>query len=68
MGGDIRYHDLVEEEHEEAEAHSSYTDELTKRAIALGADPAGEPLDLTMRRWHMLDQDSGDLPESLKTL
>ncbi len=67
--GDIRYHHLIEEEeHEEGEEHPPYTDELIKRAITLGLNPAGEPLDLTMPRWHMSDQDLDDLLEFLKTL
>ena len=69
--GDIRYSHLTEEEHEEhegGEEHPPYTDELIKRAITLGLDPAGEPLDLTMPRWQMSDQDLDDLIEFLKTL
>jgi len=67
--GDIRYHHLIEEEeHEEGEEHPPYTDELIKRAITLGLNPAGEPLDLTMPRWHMSDQDLDDLLKFLKTL
>jgi cytochrome c oxidase subunit 2 len=67
--GDIRYHHLLEEEeHEEGEEHPPYTDELIKRAITMGLNPAGEPLDLTMPRWHMSDQDLDDLLEFLKTL
>ncbi|HUV74627.1 MAG TPA: cytochrome c [Anaerolineae bacterium] len=66
--GDIRYHHLTEEEHEEGEEHPPYTDELIKRAITLGLDPAGEPLDLTMPRWRMSDQDLDDLIEFLKML
>jgi cytochrome c oxidase subunit 2 len=65
---DIRYHHLIEEEHEEGKEHPPYTDELIKRAITLGIDPAGEPLDLTMPRWRMSDQDLEDLLEFLKTL
>lgn len=65
---DIRYHHLIEEEHEEGEEHPPYTDESIKRAITLGIDPAGEPLDLTMPRWHMSDQDVEDLIEFLKML
>ncbi len=68
--GDIRYHQLIEEEHEEeGEAeHPPYTDELIKRAITLGVNPAGEPLDRTMPRWRMSDQDLDDLLGFLKTL
>ena len=66
--GDIRYHHLLEEEHEEGEEHPPFTDELIKRAIALGLDPAGEPLDQTMPRWRMSDQDLDDLLEFLRTL
>jgi len=66
--GDIRYSHLTEEEHEEGEEHPPYTDELIKRAITLGLNPAGEPLDLTMPRWRMSDQDLDDLVQYLKTL
>ena len=66
--GDIRYHHLVEEEHEEGEEHPPFTDELIKQAITLGIDTAGEPLDQTMPRWRMSDQDLEDLLEFLKTL
>lgn len=66
--GDIRYSHLTEEEHEEGEEHPPYTDELIRRAITLGLNPAGEPLDLTMPRWRMSDQDLDDLIEYLKTL
>lgn len=66
--GDIRYHHLLEEEHEEEEEHPPYTDELIKRAITLGINPAGEPLDPTMPRWRMSDDDLDDLLAFLKTL
>ena len=66
--GDIRYSHLTEEEHEEGGEHPPYTDELIKRAITLGLNPAGEPLDPTMPRWRMSDQDLNDLIEYLKTL
>jgi cytochrome c oxidase subunit 2 len=66
--GDIRYSHLTEEEHEEGEEHPPYTDELIKRAITQGLNPAGEPLDPTMPRWHMSDQDLNDLIQFLKTL
>jgi hypothetical protein len=64
--GDIRYHHLIEEEHEEE--HPPYTDELIKRAITEGLNPAGEPLDRTMPRWRMSEEDLDDLVEFLKTL
>jgi len=68
--GDIRYHHLIEEEHEEEgeEEHPPYTDELIKRAVTLGLNPAGEPLDQTMPRWRMSDGDLDDLIEFLRTL
>ena len=66
--GDIRYTHLIEEENEEGEEHPPYTDELIKRAITLGLNPAGEPLDPTMPRWRMSDQDLDDLIQYLKTL
>jgi mono/diheme cytochrome c family protein len=66
--GDIRYGHLIEEEDEEGEEHPPYTDELIKRAITLGLNPAGEPLDPTMPRWRMSDQDLDDVIQYLKTL
>jgi cytochrome c oxidase subunit 2 len=66
--GDIRYSHLTEEEHEEGEEHPPYTDELIKRAITLGLNPAGDPLDPTMPRWRMSDRDLNDLIEFLKML
>lgn len=66
--GDIRYSHLTEEEHEEGEEHPPYTDELIKRAITLGLNPAGEPLDLAMPRWRMSEGDLDDLILFLKTL
>ncbi len=68
MPSDIRYHHLLEEEHEEGEEHPPYTDELIKRALTHGLNPAGEPLDLTMPRWRMSERDVDDLLEFLKTL
>ena len=65
---DIRYHHLIEEEHEGDEEHPPYTDELIRRAITEGLDPAGEPLDPTMPRWQMSEGDLNDLLEFLKTL
>jgi cytochrome c oxidase subunit 2 len=66
--GDIRFYHLTEEEHEEGEEHPPYTEELIKRAITQGLNPAGEPLDLTMPRWHMSEADLDDLIMFLKTL
>lgn len=68
---DIRYHHLVEEEHEEehdeGEEHPPYTDETIKRAITEGVEPDGEPMDLAMPRWQMSERDLDDLLEFLKT-
>lgn len=67
---DIRYKTLISEEmaHEGEETHPSYTDETIKRAITEGVEPDGEPMDLTMPRWQMSEQDLDDLLEFLKTL
>lgn len=65
---DIRYEHLTEEEHEEGEVHPPYNDELIKRAITERLNPAGEPLDLTMPRWQMSEEDLNDLLDFLKTL
>jgi len=71
---DIRYSALTEAENHghdkerEEEAHPPYTETLIKRAIAEGLNPAGKPLDWTMPRWEMRDQDLNDLITYLKTL
>ncbi len=65
---DIRYHHLIEEEHEAGEAHPPCTDETIKRAITEGVNPAGESLDLTMPRWQIPQEDLNDLLEFLKAL
>ncbi|HIE27446.1 TPA: c-type cytochrome [Candidatus Poribacteria bacterium] len=63
---------LGEHEHgggeEAGEEHEPYTDELIKQAIAKGLDASGEPLDLTMPRWQMNDEDLNNLIDYLKTL
>lgn len=68
---DIRYAALTEEEahaKSKEEAHPPYSDELIKRAITQGVDPAGKSLDWTMPRWQMSEQDLNDLIAYLKTL
>ena len=63
---DIRYKALTEG-HEEGE-HPPYTDELIRRAVREGLNPAGEVLDPTMPRWSISDEDLDDLIEYLKVL
>jgi len=68
---DIRYKALTGEEHHkegEKEEHLPYTDELIRRAITKGLDPAGKPLDRTMPRWDMKKEDLDDVIKHLKTL
>lgn len=66
---DIRYKTLTTEAHgEEGEEHPSYTDELIRRAITQGLDPAGEPLEFPMPRWRMSESDLEDLLDYLKSL
>jgi cytochrome c oxidase subunit 2 len=71
---DIRYTALTSSEHqEEGEKkeemdHPPYTDATIRRAITQGVDPAGKPLDWTMPRWQMSDQDLNDVIAYLKTL
>ncbi len=48
--------------------HSPYTEETLKRAITQGLDPAGNPLEYPMPRWHMSEQDLNDLVSLIKTL
>lgn len=71
---DIRYETLTSpHHHEEGKTkeemdHPPYTDSLIKRAITQGVDPGDQPLDWTMPRWQMTDQDQNDLLAYLKTL
>lgn len=68
---DIRYEALTKGEPGAGKAeteHPPYTDALIKRAVTQGLDPAGKPLDWTMPRWQMSDQDLNDVIAYLKTL
>ncbi|MBL7049037.1 MAG: cytochrome c [Nitrospira sp.] len=68
---DIRYKNLMYKEHHHggvADSHKRYTDELIKRAITGGLNPAGKPLDHNMPRFLMNDKDLEDLIKYLKTL
>ena len=67
---DISYARLTEEKHQEQgdAEHAPYTDALIKRALIEGVDPAGHPLDWTMPRWRLSDEDFEDLLAYLKSL
>jgi len=67
---DIRYKTLTAEEHgeEDEHGHEPWSGETIKRAITLGVEPDGEPLDWPMPRWSMSDEDLNDLLEFLKRL
>jgi cytochrome c oxidase subunit 2 len=68
---DIRYEALTTEAQDQGQGkmtHPPYTDALIRRAITKGIDPAGQPLDWTMPRWQMGQEDLDDLLASLKTL
>ncbi len=68
---DIRYDGLtgkVLEPGGEKTEHPPYTDATIKRAITQGVDPTGKPLDWTMPRWQMPEQDLNDVMAYLKTL
>jgi mono/diheme cytochrome c family protein len=55
--------------HEKAEGHgghASYDAEGLRRAISRGIDPTGAPLDATMPRWSMSDEDWSDLVAYLR--
>src|SRR3990172_4830349 len=67
---DIRYAALTAKNgHDKGEeAHPRYGDTLIARAITQGIDPAGKPLDWTMPRWQMTEEDLNDLIAYLKTL
>jgi len=71
---DIRYATLTAaDEHEKGEKtdemdHPPFTDATIKRAVTQGVDPANKPLDWTMPRWQMADEDWIDVLAYLKTL
>lgn len=67
---DIRYSTLTEEDGNDGhgDEHPPYTDELLKRAVTDGVNPAGERLEAPMPRWDMSEEDLEDLIEYLKTL
>ena len=75
---DITYKALTEEEEgsldtardkeEGEEKHPPYDDKLIKQAVTQGLNPAGEPLDWTMPRWNMSDEDFEDVLNFLKEL
>jgi hypothetical protein len=72
---DITWDRLIQEEHheevpgeEEHGEHPPYSEEILRRAITRGVDPAGEPLDDEMPRWRMSEPDLDDLVEFIKTL
>jgi mono/diheme cytochrome c family protein len=71
---DIRYPTLTAAEpakageKKEAMDHPPYTDTTIKQAVTQGIDPANKPLDWTMPRWQLTDEDWADLLAYLKTL
>ena len=60
----ISFKALIEEEEEDP----PWNEKLIKRAITDGIDPAGKPLDSTMPRWGMSDEDLNEIIKFLKTL
>ncbi len=54
--------------HPDGRRHPAYTARLLKRAVSLGLDPAGNPLDATMPRYRMSLQDMEDLVAYLQQL
>lgn len=54
--------------HPDGRKHPSYDARLLKRAVSLGLDPAGNPLDATMPRYRMSLQDMEDLVAYLQQL
>jgi cytochrome c oxidase subunit II len=71
---DIRYQTLTATEppkageKPEAMDHPPFTDATIKRAVIQGVDPANKPVDWTMPRWQLTDEDWTDLLAYLKTL
>ncbi|HSB78809.1 MAG TPA: periplasmic heavy metal sensor [Candidatus Methylomirabilis sp.] len=52
----------------EEQEHPPFTDATIGRAITQGLDESGQPLDWTMPRWQMAEQDLNDVITYLKTL
>jgi cytochrome c oxidase subunit 2 len=48
--------------------HPPYPVETLKRAITQGLDPGGNPLEYTMPRWQMSEQDLNDPVSFIKIL
>jgi cytochrome c oxidase subunit II len=67
---DIRYATLTAAvAHEKGEmGHPPFTDATIQRAVTQGVDPANKPVDWTMPRWQLADEDWTDLLAYLKTL
>ena len=71
---DIRYATLTAAEaHEKSEKqdameHPPFTDATIQRAVTQGVDAANKPVDWTMPRWQLADEDWTDLLAYLKTL
>ena len=59
----ITYKSLTEEEE-----HPPFNETRIKRAITEGIDPAGKPLDITMPRWQMSEEDLNEIIDFLKKL
>lgn len=54
--------------HPSGRRHPPYDERLLKRAIAMGLDPAGNPLHVAMPRFRMSHQDMADLVAYMKKL
>ncbi len=54
--------------HPGGRTHPAYDERLLKRAVAMGIDPAGNPLHVAMPRFRMSLQDMADLTAYLKRL
>jgi mono/diheme cytochrome c family protein len=71
---DIRYATLTAAEaHEKSEKqdameHPPFTDATIQRAVTQGVDAANKPVEWTMPRWQLADEDWTDLLAYLKTL
>jgi len=71
---DIRYTTLTaaeprnEGKKKEEMDHPPFTDATIKQTITQGVDPANKPVDWTMPRWQLADEDWTDLLAYVKTL
>lgn len=65
---DLTWESLTREGIRPGRRHPPYDERLLKRAIAMGIDPAGNPVNVAMPRYRMSQQDMADLISYIKKL